>query len=203
MIQQSPLSALPGTASENEPRLASLRNGASGARDEAKAAGKDNGCESDNTGPTGRGVLRLTLNKTSVPVADSKHAVSSPKLKLKLRLPNRTFAADAATASATASATAAAAAPDASAQTTTAASESRFAGTFRYRPFKLFPTEGRPIGSQFRVHIPGHWTSIRRNRALALNYFWRQNTLESSHGQCTYTDDSDVLCSNNTIIVGI
>lgn len=59
-------------------------------------------------------------------------------------------------------------------------------GTFKYRPFKLFPL--LPPSSSYRVLVPRPYTDIKGNRAVSLNYLWK-----SSEGG-VYTDDSDLVC---------
>lgn len=61
-----------------------------------------------------------------------------------------------------------------------------FHGTYRYRPFKLFPL--LPSGSRYRVLIPAKYTTPS-NPALKLNYIWQRH--EESE---LYTDDSDLVC---------
>ena len=63
-----------------------------------------------------------------------------------------------------------------------------FCGTFKYRPFRLFPLI-TTIGSHFRVHIPAHWTDLHRNRAVSLRYLWTRNS-----SRTVFTDDSDLFC---------
>lgn len=65
-------------------------------------------------------------------------------------------------------------------------SSSSFHGTFKYRPFKLFPL--LPPTSRYRVLIPSKYTN-HRNPAIKLNYLWK---LPGSTG--VYTDDSDLVC---------
>lgn len=61
-------------------------------------------------------------------------------------------------------------------------------GTFKYRPFKLFPL--LPPSSRYRVLVPPPYTDITRNPAVRLNYLWSSS---SSLPSC-YTDDSDLVC---------
>ena len=61
-------------------------------------------------------------------------------------------------------------------------------GTFKYRPFKLFPL--LPPSSRYRVLVPPPYTDITRNPAVRLNYLWSSS---SSSASC-YTDDSDLVC---------
>ena len=59
-------------------------------------------------------------------------------------------------------------------------------GTFKYRPFKLFPL--LPPSSRYRVLVPPPYTDITRNPAVRLNYLWAASCTE------VYTDDSDLVC---------
>ena len=62
-------------------------------------------------------------------------------------------------------------------------------GTFKYRPFKLFPL--LPPASRYRVLVPRPYTDYTRNPALPLNYLWAA----SPHPvEGIYTDDSDLVC---------
>lgn len=62
----------------------------------------------------------------------------------------------------------------------------KFYGTFKYRPFKLFPL--LPPGSRYRVLIPAKYTrNLARQPAVRRNYFWG-----GSGGR--FTDDSDLVC---------
>lgn len=73
--------------------------------------------------------------------------------------------------------------------TTSSSSSSSFYGTFKYRPFKLFPL--LPPSSRYRVLIPSKY-SHPLNPALKLNYLWQPAKLLGSSG--IYTDDSDLVC---------
>lgn len=73
--------------------------------------------------------------------------------------------------------------------TTSSSSCSSFYGTFKYRPFKLFPL--LPPSSRYRVLIPSKYFHPL-NPALKLNYLWQPSKLLGSSG--VYTDDSDLIC---------
>ena len=65
----------------------------------------------------------------------------------------------------------------------------KFYGTFKYRPFKLFPL--LPPSSRYRVLIPSKHTHLHLNPAIKLHYLWQpsNNTMNG-----VYTDDSDLVC---------
>jgi hypothetical protein len=70
---------------------------------------------------------------------------------------------------------------------------SAFYGTFKYRPFKLFPL--LPPSSRYRVLIPSKHinnSSHHLNPALKLNYLWQPSKHLGGGG--FYTDDSDLVC---------
>lgn len=62
----------------------------------------------------------------------------------------------------------------------------KFYGTFKYRPFKLFPL--LPPCSRYRVLIPAKHTRFASNPAVRLDYLWETGR------EGVYTDDSDLLC---------
>lgn len=65
----------------------------------------------------------------------------------------------------------------------------KFYGTFKYRPFKLFPL--LPPSSRYRVLIPSKHTHLHHNPAIKLHYLWKPSKTTTNG---VYTDDSDLVC---------
>ena len=60
-------------------------------------------------------------------------------------------------------------------------------GTFKYRPFKLFPLLAP--SSRYRVLVTRFHTDTALNPAIRLNYLWATTASDG-----VYTDDSDLVC---------
>lgn len=71
----------------------------------------------------------------------------------------------------------------------------KFYGTFKYRPFKLFPL--LPPSTRYRVLIPAKYThNLHSHPAVRRNYLWKTSTSLSLsvRDDGVYTDDSDLVC---------
>ena len=77
--------------------------------------------------------------------------------------------------------------PSPQSQSQSPSSPIKFYGTFKYRPFKLFPL--LPPTSRYRVLIPSLHSSPTTNPAIKLNYLWK-----TTEAKGVYTDDSDLVC---------